>query len=105
MPEWFPEYDLDLGPPVDAPPSDIAALLAADGVSFQRRYTRGQVVVNPTDHATAFPLDGVYQRAVPTGGGPVAADGTPSGSLAYVAVDSVALAPHSAAILLNQTPR
>lgn len=100
-PEWFPEYDLDLGSPLDPLPSDVSALSAPDGVSYQRRYGHGLVVVNPTEQPTSFGLDGVYLRAVPSGGGPVAADGTAAGSLSYAAVDTVDLAPHSAALLLN----
>jgi hypothetical protein len=101
LPEWFPEYDLDLGPAVSPPPADIGTLLAADGVSYVRRFVNGLVVVNPTTNPTSVAFDGVYQRAVPAGGGPVSADGIPSGSLTFESVDSVTLQPHTAAILLN----
>ena len=101
MPEWFPEYDLDLGPAVDSLPADISSLLASDGVSYQRRYANGLVLVNPTGNATSVALDGVHQRALPSGGGPVSSDGIPTGSLAFEAVDTAVLKPHTAAILLN----
>jgi len=41
LPEWFPEYDLNLGPARDPLPADISALVASDGMSYQRRYTNG----------------------------------------------------------------
>jgi hypothetical protein len=101
LPEWFPEYDLDLGPAIDPLASDVSSLLAFDGVSYLRRFANGLVVVNPTGSPTSVALDGVYQRAVPSGGGPVSADGVPSGSLSFEAVDTAVLGPHTAAILLN----
>ena len=103
LPEWFPEYDVALGPAVDALPTDISSDLATDGVTYQRRYARGIVLVNPTPDATTLDLDGVYQRAVPSGGGPVSAEGVPSGSLTFEAVAKLHLNPHTAAILMTST--
>ena len=45
-PAWFPEYDLPLGPALDAVPATVAAL--RDGDVFVRRYAEATVVVNPS---------------------------------------------------------
>jgi hypothetical protein len=100
-PEWFPEYELDLGPPVDPLPTDIASFQSTDSVSYQRRYANGLVLVNPTAQASSVPLDSVYQLATPVGGGLVSTDGTATGFMSFEAVDTVDLGPHSAAILLK----
>ena len=72
-------------------------------MTYQRRYMRGLVVVNPSEGAARVGLDAVYQLGVPSGGGPVSSDGTPSGSLAFEAVDALDLAPHTAAIVLTSS--
>ena len=45
-PTWFPEYDLPLGPALDAVPATVEAL--RDGDVFVRRYAEATVVVNPS---------------------------------------------------------
>ncbi len=103
-PEWFPEYTIDLGAPIDPLPDDIAAYLDPTWQVYVRHYAKGLVLVNPTDTAHLINLGGTYYRANPGGGGVVPADGTPPGSISYAAVTSLTLGANQAAILLNVTP-
>ena len=61
--------------------SPIASYERADG-AYQRRYTRGLVLVNPTTDTVTVPLDADYRDA--------------SGAV----IRSVSLEPHGAAILM-----
>jgi hypothetical protein len=103
VPEWFPEYGIDLGPASDRLPRSIDALRTADGL-YVRRFARGVAAVNPDDSAHTLPLDGTRYLAEPHGGGEVAADrGTAGARVTTRAVSgSLELAPHSGAILLDR---
>lgn len=103
-PEWFPEYAIDLGAPLDALPADIAAYLDPVWQVYVRHYTHGLVLVNPTDTAHAISLGGTYYRADPIGGGAVPEDGAAPGSLNYAEVTALDLGSHQAIIVLNQRP-
>jgi hypothetical protein len=76
---WFPFYDVDLG----APQGDYQP---RDG-GFLRVFSRGCVVVNPTERPVTLSLPRRYA------------------TLTGQAVTSVTLAPKGAAILLAPTPR
>jgi hypothetical protein len=99
-PEWWPEYEIDIGNPLDAPVANIDEL-ERDGV-YRRDFTRGFVLVNPVPDGPAITvaLGGSFWRVLPAGGGEVLEDGIPTGVLGYETVDSVSLPPYSAAVLL-----
>lgn len=106
-PEWFPEYDIDLGAPLDPLPATIDDLRQANGL-YRRRYARGEVWVNPDpagSSATAT-LGTTRWLATPQGGGFVPANGVLPASwrVNYSPVTAVTLAPGQAAILLNSQP-
>ena len=103
-PEWFPEYAIDLGAPIDPLPDDIATYLDPMWQVYVRHYAKGLVLVNPTDTSQSIDLGGAYYRANPSGGGDVPADGTPPGSISYTTVTSISLSANQAAILLNARP-
>jgi hypothetical protein len=46
----------------------------------------------------------MFRLAQPNGGGPVGADGVPTGSLTFQSVTTVSLPPYSAAVLLQMPP-
>jgi hypothetical protein len=71
--EWYPEWQLDLGAPTGAAPTDAAALLS--GGVYRRDFTKGSVLVNPSAAPVTVALGGTFQEVVPTGGGPVDASG------------------------------
>jgi hypothetical protein len=96
--EWFPEYDLDLGAYTTFP-STVDSL--QNGNIFRRNFAKGFVLVNPTAQSQGVNLDGVYKQAVFTGGGDVSQNGVVSGVLTYKNIQSLTLAPYSAAFLLN----
>ncbi len=104
-PEYFPEYDIQLGAPLDALPAGIDGLLNAGWGVYTRSYENGMVLVNPGPDSRAVDLGGTYYLARPSGGGLVPANGDISAwSVDYVPVDRVDLAPYQAAILLNAAP-
>jgi hypothetical protein len=104
MPEWFPEYTVDLGAPTDALPASISTYLDPTWNVYVRHYAKGMALVNPTDTSRTVNLGATYYRVVPSGGGEVPASGVAPGSLSYLTMTSVTLDAHQAMILLNQTP-
>ena len=104
VPEWFPEYGLNLGAPLDPLPGDISSYRNPAWGVYVRHYSRGMVLVNPEAASHTINLGATYMRAVPSGGGPVPASGVAHGSLSYQSTAALTLAPHQAAILLNQAP-
>jgi hypothetical protein len=100
QPEWFPEYELDLGRATAPPPPRITALRSRG--AYVRRYERGLVVVNPADAPVTAALARTYLLATPTGGGAVPPSGRPPSSwrLTTSPVSSVTLGPRQAAVLL-----
>lgn len=103
-PEWFPEYAIDLGSPIDPLPVTIDGFLDATSQLYVRHYAQGMVIVNPSADAHAINLGGTFQRVIPIGGGLVPDDGTAPGSISYAAVTSINLGANQAAIVLNALP-
>jgi hypothetical protein len=101
-PEWWPEYGIPIGTPLDATPANAEELLDARWGVYARTYGNGLVLVNAGDSESAVDLDQTYYLAQPSGGGTVPPDGVlPSTwSVNYSAVDNVTLEPGRAAILL-----
>lgn len=105
--DWWPEYEIDLGRYVDAPPARVDALLErTDGLSpglYVRRYERGMVIVNPSDQPVPFDLGRTMWSARPEGGGEVAADGGTEGwRVVYSPVQRIDFAPGGAEVLLYE---
>ena len=103
-PEWFPEYAIDLGSPIDPLPITIDGLFDATSQLYVRHYGKGMVIVNPSDTAHAINLGGTYHHANPIGGGLVPEDGTAPGSISYTVVTSINLGAHQAAVVLAAMP-
>ena len=101
-PEWWPEYGIAIGTPLQPTPATIGVL--AQGSLYRRSYSNGFVLLNPADSGApvTVPLGGTYNRVDPVGGGEVPVDGTAPGSLTYTAVSEVTLPPHTAVVLLNR---
>jgi len=103
-PEWWPEYDIAIGSPLQSPVAAIDDLVS--GGVYRRDFTNGFVLVNPAEEGAAITvnLGGTFRRMQPNGGGPVGEDGVPTGSLTYQTVTSVSLPPYSATVLLEMLP-
>lgn len=104
-PEWWPEYDVPIGAPL-APTPDSPHALFAQGV-YQRDYSNGRVLVNPTSVAQTIDLGATYLLAQPTGGGGVPWNGVlPSAwHIDYSPVNQVTLQPGQGAVLvIDATP-
>lgn len=96
--DWFPEYGIELGAAVDPP-----GLRQQDG-AYVRRYAKGLVAVNPGDVPVTLPLDGIYQRTSPQGGGRVPDSGVlpADWTLAQAPVQgTLTLQPREGAVLLH----
>lgn len=106
-PEWFPEYDLDLGAPTDALPGSVDEFRLPSGL-YRRRFERGVVLVNPTDAPVTAPVAdvagaGEWDLAVFSGGGTLPEDADVSGCrIDRVPASEVIVAPHDAAFLLRR---
>jgi lysophospholipase L1-like esterase len=104
-PEYFPEYDIELGPPLDELPTEIEGYFNAAWGLYSRRYANGLVLVNPGLNTQSIDLAGTYYLVQPSGGGLVPADRDISAwSVQYRPMNQIELAPNQAAIFLNVTP-
>lgn len=103
--EWYPEYDIPIGS-YSSLPASISNLWIESAGLYRRDYQNGMVLVNPSpSDPVVYALGVMMYRVSASGGGPVPANGIPSGSLAFQAVTSVNLGPNDAAILVSsQTP-
>ena len=103
--DWWPEYDVPIGEPL-APTPGSSHSLFAQGV-YQRDYSNGRVLVNPTSATAVVNLGATYELAQPTGGGYVPWNGVlPSAwHIDYLPVSQVTLAPGQGAVLvIDPTP-
>jgi hypothetical protein len=103
-PEWFPEYEIPIGSPVDPLPTDIDDYLDPSGL-YRRDYTNGLALVNPGTVVRTIDLGGTYYLAMPSGGGLLPSDAdTSAWTVSYTPVANVTLNPHRGAILLVMPP-
>jgi hypothetical protein len=102
VPQWFPEYGVDLGAPAGALPASIDALRTTSGL-YARRYARGVVVANPDSAPHDYAIDGTKRLVEPHGGGelPPSADTGGWGISTRAVSGSLGLRPHSGAVLLD----
>ena len=106
-PEWYPEYDIPVGAPIQTVGLDIANLYDAAGHVYRRNFDNGFVVVNAQGRSgtsATINLGGTFYLAKVSGGGLVTSSGTPTGKVTYEAVTRVTLPPYSAAVLFNAVP-
>jgi hypothetical protein len=97
-PQWFPEYGVDLGPALTPPPASIAALRLGNGL-YERRYTRGVVLVNPgTEARTIRPAQRVEVMRPYGGGGLNDSASTRGWGLRWQPTSSVTVPAHGGVI-------
>ena len=96
--EWYPEWDIELGQPLSS--AATVDELARNGV-YRRDFTAGTVLVNPSPRPVHVELGGRFRRVDFGGGGAIAPDGLPRGTLETAPVRALDLAPASAEILLH----
>lgn len=81
-PDWYPEYEIDIGSYLDDVPDTVHALRVAGSAAgglYARWYTGGLVLVNTSMSTTySFELDRTYYAISFTGGGWVQLNGTKS---------------------------
>ncbi len=104
LPEWFPEYEIPMGYPLDPLPDAIDQLFVEEWGVYVRRYSAGLVLVNPFPEERLIDLNGTYYLACPHGGGVIPVDGEiPSAwGIEYLKVQQVKIPSHGAAILLYE---
>ena len=106
-PEWFPEYDLDLGAATDALPASAGAFRLPSGL-YRRRFERGVVLVNPTDasisvSAASVAGAGAWDLASFSGGGALPSNADVSGMrIDRTATTDITVPAHDAAFLLSR---
>ena len=106
-PEWWPEYDIPIGAPLESAGTDIQNLYDPVNQVYRRDFSNGLVLVNPTSpydgsgRSVTYELGGSYSLAVCSGGGELPSGGVPTGSLTYQSVTQVTLPPFTAAVLLS----
>jgi len=106
-PEWYPEYDIPIGAPIQSAGSDITNLYDPASSVYRRAFDNGFVLVNAQDRSgttLTINLGGTYYLTQTRGGGPVPVSGVPTGEVTYQAVTRVSLPPYSAAVLFNKMP-
>ena len=102
--EWFPEYDLPIGHPLDEPVTAIQQRETYSGL-YWRAYSGGLVLVNPDPYSPSHTIalsQPYYQVADMSGGGDIPEDANLSGwGVTTIPVSEVTVEPGQAAILLN----
>ncbi|HEY6399100.1 MAG TPA: putative glycoside hydrolase [Solirubrobacteraceae bacterium] len=100
--QWFPEYRIDLGPPLSAAPRNIDELRRPGGL-YVRRFVRGSVAVNPGVTAVSLRLSAPATLVQPIGGGALPADASVTGwRLRQMRVTgSVTVPAHGGIVLLG----
>ncbi len=99
---WWPEYEINIGPYLKPAPVNLDDLLVEGTDSlYARPYENGLVLVNPGERAQSYPLEGTCYRYTFSGGGYVENNVKPSMSLEHSTPVSGTLSvePHSAMIL------
>jgi hypothetical protein len=100
--EWYPEYTLNLGAYEAEPKPNVDQYWVPEWKLYRRRFTRGMVLVNPSEApATVIRLGAPYRVVSAIGGGAVPADGSPPGRLRSAVVTSLVVPAHSARVLLH----
>ncbi|MEO8084454.1 MAG: putative glycoside hydrolase, partial [Ardenticatenales bacterium] len=101
--DWWPEYEIALGPYVDEPPARVDDLrIGEESPLFVRRYTRGLAVVNPSASPASLDLGRTMWAVTPVGGGEVPADGRTAGwRLDTAAMTRVELGGGEGAVLVE----
>jgi hypothetical protein len=104
--QWYPEYEIDLGDQSLVPASLDSLRVAGSGTQslWGRTYANGMVLCNTSDSTMSYTLPAARQwgRAVTSGGGDVAGDGTPPAhSLTYTPVFGSVGVPASGCVILR----
>ena len=99
-PEWWPEYDIALGSPVNLTSSTIEDLESHKHF-FQREYSNGYVYVNYSDQPHTIDYEHSFYRPIPSGGGVISSNGETNASLSYDEIQSITIPPFSAEIILK----
>jgi len=103
--EWYPEYEVALGPYLAEPKPDAAGYWDSAWSVYRRDYAGGIVLVNPgAQPVTITDLGGTFRLVEAEGGGPVDAAGQVTGRLTSRPVTALTVPAHSARVLLKPYP-
>lgn len=98
--QYYPEMDINIGFPIET--KNRVEDYLSNGV-YVRKYTAGEIIVNPSSSGKLFTLDRVYSQAQATGGGVIQTDGSFGGNLSFSDVSGSVMVPaKSGIILLNK---
>ena len=95
--QYFPEYDIDLGSPVDD-------LIMQNDSLFVRNFEHGMVLVNPhSNNSRSYTLSKVYYKIVPQNGGLIDADVDYDGYLNFESISGTIEIPPVSAMILKDS--
>ncbi len=101
-PEWFPEYEVQIGSPSGDMPESISALWRSDWNVYARYYNNGLIIVNPSNENRSIELFQDYLQVLPYGGGIVPENGDITDwTIDYKQTSYLELQPNQGIILLN----
>jgi len=98
-PQWWPEYELDIGTPITEHQS-LSAMLHVSGI-YVRQYTGGVVLINPTASQINYDVGRSSYATVFSGGGVVGVDGATNAILSYLPQASTVSVPANDALILR----
>ncbi len=78
--QYYPEYDIDIGDPLDFP-NNLMDLLNGDLII--RNFERGKIIINPFKDGAVIQISEKYSKVIPHGGGLVDINGNYDGYLEY----------------------
>ena len=102
--QYYPEMDVDLGEPLKTATKVEDYFNPSTGL-YERQFSSGIVLANPTPHSITWQSDHNYYQALPVGGGVVNDDGsygTTSAGISYQLTNQATVPAQSGVILLNE---
>jgi hypothetical protein len=99
---WYPEFNIKLGKPMQKVNS-LNDLKIRTNLYF-RKFTEGEVYVNPKNKEEKISLNKPLWKVIPDGGGSVDVNGKWHGKLRYEKISELVLPPWSGAVLLYERP-
>jgi hypothetical protein len=99
--QYYPEYEVNLGPPIDHP-KKIDDLLVPRTQLAVRHFKLGMVVVNPWKEEKQIQLESSFEKVIPRGGGIVSKDGLKEGNLSYERISGLVKIPPESAFILRR---
>ncbi len=101
---YRPELSINIGTPAESGPDLAYYRSPVNSNLYERDYTGGKVIVNPTQNSVTYSLSRKYYRVIPSGSGLVGSDGSVDAHLDYQEVNGeITIGPQTGVVLLLGT--